>query len=148
MIDIDIYLSLLGTSLGLLITTLTFLTKFIKSIKLRKFALNILKITKEVMPFIEEAEKFIHFSGVEKKAYVMTKATQIVINNKMKIKEEDLSNTIDELVNLTNHVNINKRNLDLKQNKDLNLKQNQEIKPNDLILNTYTPKNELSKLYD
>lgn len=103
--DLELYISLAGTILGLLITTFTFLSKFIKNAKAKKVAQELIKITQEIIPFIEEAETFIHYTGTEKKAYVMTKATQFVINNKMKVEPEKISNAIEELVSLTKKVN-------------------------------------------
>ena len=104
--DLELYLSIAATIFGLLVSTLTFLTKFIKCAKAKRIAEELLQITQDIIPFIEEAEKFIHYTGKEKKAYVMTKATQLVINNKMKVNQEKISSTIDELVSLTKQVNI------------------------------------------
>jgi hypothetical protein len=134
--ELEIYLSLSITILGLLISTVTFLSKFIKSAKAKKYALGIIKISEEVIPFIKEAEKFIHYSGVEKKAYVMMKAIQVVINNKLKLSEALLSDTIDELVDFTKHVN----------NKNINNSPNQL--ENNKNYSNEVSKKELGKLYN
>ena len=65
----------------MLITTVTFLTKFIKSAKGKKTAENILKISGVIEQFIKEAEKFVNYTGAEKKAYVMAQATSFDSNN-------------------------------------------------------------------
>lgn len=138
--DLELYLSVAATILGLLVSTLTFLTKFIKSAKEKRIAEELLQLTQDLMPFIEEAEKFIHFTGVEKKAYVMTKATQLVINNKMKVSQGKISDTIDGLVRLTKEVNV--RISDTKE-KTFVLP---EI--NSHTTGTYIPTKELQKIHD
>jgi len=104
--NLEIFISLGAAILGLFISTLTFLSKFIKNAKAKKTAQNIIKITQDIIPFIKEAEKFIHYTGSEKKNYVLIKALRLVIDNKMKVNENTISDTIDELVRLTKEVNI------------------------------------------
>lgn len=103
--DLEIMLSLAGTALGLLITVLTFVVKFIKSAKAKKFAEQTIEIGNAVLPFIKEAEKFTAFSGAEKKAYVMTKANQFALENGINFNETQVSEKIEELVTLTKQVN-------------------------------------------
>ncbi|QVK16928.1 hypothetical protein KHQ81_08445 [Mycoplasmatota bacterium] len=108
--DLELYLSLAGTSLGLLITIITFILKFIKNTKAKKAAQTLLKIRSAIFPFIEEAETFIHYTGKEKKAYVMTNITQLMINQKMNVNQDKISEIIEDLVSLTKKVNtINTR---------------------------------------
>jgi hypothetical protein len=134
--NLELYLSLAATILGLIISTITFLTKFIKSKKGKKIAEELLKISLDLMPLIEEAEKFVNYTGAEKKAYVMTRATQFVINKGMNVTENNISNKIEELVNLTNEVNVRKhRN---------NVSTNSALENNNS--STYNPNNELHKL--
>lgn len=118
---IQLYLSLIGTSLGLFITTITFFTKFIKNSKARKKAYGLIKITECIIKFIEEAEKFIHYSGAEKKEYVMTKIRQLVIHQKLQIDDEKVSETVETLIGMSKHVNVR---------------------------NTYSDSKELNKLYE
>lgn len=129
--DLELYLSIAATTFGLLISTLTFLTKFIKNAKAKKTLENLMRISQEIIPYIEEAESFLNYSGVEKKAYVMTKVTQLAISNKMKFDHEAISKTVDELVRLTKEVNV--RN---------NIK-----KENNISFITYSPEKELGKLH-
>ena len=44
----------------------------------------------------------------EKKEYVMTKANQFALDNGIKFNEEFISNKIEDLLSLTNQVNVNK----------------------------------------
>lgn len=114
--NLEIILSAAGTALGLLVTTLTFLTKFIRSAKAKKAAEQAIEIANAVLPYIEEAEKLIHYSGEEKKEYVMTKANQFAIDNGIAFDAEDVSAKIEELIGLTKQVNISKNNTTVMQN--------------------------------
>jgi hypothetical protein len=104
--DLELYLSVAGTIIGLLITTITFLSKFITNLKARKKLENLLSFTNAIQGFIKEAEQFVHYTGAEKKAYVMTSVEQIALNKKVKLNIEAVSAKIDELVDLTKKVNI------------------------------------------
>ena len=50
--------------------------KFVKSAKAKKVCEQVIEIGNAVIPYIEQAETFAHYSGEEKKAFVMTKANQ------------------------------------------------------------------------
>ena len=104
--NLEIILSVAGTALGLLVTTVTFLTKFIKNAKAKKVAENIVKIGNAMIPYIQEAETFLNYSGEEKKQYVMTKANQFAIDNNIPFDAEAVSDKIEELIGLTKQVNV------------------------------------------
>lgn len=98
-------LSIASAAVGLLITTVTFLMKFIKSAKGKKTAENIIKIGGVIETFIKEAEKFVNYTGTEKKAYVMAQATSFAVRNGIDVDNDDISAKIEELVSLTKEVN-------------------------------------------
>ena len=102
----EILLSIAATAVGLAIMTITFLSKFIKSARAKKIAENVVKIGNILLPYIEQAEKFVSFTGEEKKAYVMTKANQYAIENGIKFETEKISAKIDEIVALCKEVNV------------------------------------------
>jgi len=104
--EIEIIISLAGTVLGLIITVLTFIVKTVRSSKAKKSAEQAIKIGNAVLPLIREAEKFTAFSGIEKKQYVMTKANQFALVNRIPFIEDLVSKKIEELVTLTKQVNI------------------------------------------
>ncbi len=106
----EIILSISSAALGLLITTVTFLSRFIKSAKAKKAAENLVKICNVIITFIEEAEGYLNYNGEEKKQYVMTKTNQYAIDNKIKYNAEIVSNKIDEFVALTQQVNKRTKN--------------------------------------
>lgn len=107
--QLEVTLSLIGTILGLIITTLTFLAKSLKGAKAKKIAEQAVKISEIVLPYIKEAEKFISYSGDEKKAYVIQKASQFAQINKIALDADELSLKIDELVALTKQVNVSSK---------------------------------------
>lgn len=105
--DIQLFLPFLAPALGLLFTTIVFLKKFVKNKKLKKVLEKAEEITKEIIPCIMEAEKFVNYTGEEKKNFVMTKLNQFAIVNNIKFNEEETSNKIEQLVSLTKEVNVN-----------------------------------------
>lgn len=108
--NLEIILSVAGTALGLLVTTVTFLTKFIKNAKAKKAAENIVDISNAIIGYIEEAETFLNYSGEEKKQYVMTKANQFAIESGIKFDAESVSAKVEELVGMTKQVNVSTNN--------------------------------------
>lgn len=103
--NLELIVSAAGAALGLLVTTVTFLSKFIKNAKAKKTAENIIKIGNAMIPYIEEAETFLNYSGEEKKQYVMTKANQFAIENNIPFDAEAVSDKIEEFIDLTKQVN-------------------------------------------
>lgn len=103
--NLEIILSVAGAALGLLVTAVTFLLKFIKSAKAKKIAEQTIKISNAVLPYIKQAESFLHYSGQEKKEFVLTKANQFAIEQKVKFDTNLVSDKIEELVKLTKDVN-------------------------------------------
>ena len=103
--NLEAIISVAGTAFGLLVTAVTFLIKFINNAKAKKAAENIIKIGNAVIPYIEQAEQFINYSGAEKKEYVVTKANQFAIAQGIEFNAETVSDKIEELVKLTKEVN-------------------------------------------
>lgn len=104
--NIQLFLPFLAPALGFLGATVLFLKKFVKNKKLKKVLEKAEEVTKKIIPFIVEAEKFINYTGEEKKNYVMTKLNQYAISNNIKFNQEEASNKIEELVELTKQVNV------------------------------------------
>lgn len=104
--NLEVIISLAGTMIGLSITALTFLMKYIKNKKAKRIAEQLVMIGDAVLPLIREAEKFTGYTGAEKKTYVMTKANQYAINQKINFDEKQVGEKVEELVELTNQVNV------------------------------------------
>ena len=106
--NLELFFSLLATILGLLITLITFIKKYVSNLKAKKIIEQSLKICNILLPLIEKAEEFSSYTGQEKKEYVMTNANQFALDNGIKFNEEFISNKIEDLLSLTNQVNVNK----------------------------------------
>ena len=106
--NLEWIISLASACLGLIATVATLVAKFAKSAKAKKAAQQTLEVCNAVVPYIEEAEKFTNYSGEEKKAFVMTKARQYALNAGIKLDEEQVSQTVEELVELSKQVNVGK----------------------------------------
>lgn len=111
--NFHLYLSFLAPMLTLLCAAVVFLQKFVKNKKLKKVLEKTEQITKEIIPCITEAEKFVNFTGAEKKEYVMTKINQYSIEHHINFDKEETSKRIEELISLTKEVNA--RELPIKE---------------------------------
>lgn len=109
--EVELILSIAGTALCFLVTAITFLAKFVKSAKAKKVCEQAIEIGNAVIPYIEEAENFLHYSGTEKKAFVMTKANQYAIDNGISFDQEAVSQKVEELVKLTKEVNKREKDI-------------------------------------
>lgn len=103
--SLEVILSLAGAALGLLVTAATFIVKFLKKSKAKKVADQVIEICNAILPYIEQAEKFIHYTGEEKKEYVMTKANQYALENGIEFDSEYIGDKVEELIGLTKQVN-------------------------------------------
>ncbi|MCL2848262.1 MAG: hypothetical protein FWE13_05940 [Firmicutes bacterium] len=104
-------ISIACTLLGLLITAVTFIGKFVKSVKDKKRALEAIKLCDAVVAFIKEAEGFTHYSGNEKKEFVMTKANRFALGQKIAFDQELVSNKVEELLCLSKEVNSREKDV-------------------------------------
>ena len=99
--NLEIVISLLGTIVGLIFALLAYL----RNAKAKKSLQCEVKITNALIPYMSDAERFTAFTGEQKKVYVMTKANQFAIDNKIKFNAEKISAKVEELLLLTKHVN-------------------------------------------
>ena len=113
-------ISLASTSAGLLATSLTFLVRLVKAAKAKKQALQTIRICDAIVPLIRQAEEFTNYNGREKKEFVITRANQFAIQNKIPFNAAFIGGKIEELVRLTKEVN--------KRDKDL-MEKHHQIKP-------------------
>ncbi len=103
--NLEIILSLAGTAIGFIVTTLTFFLKFINNAKAKRLLESAAKIGTAVLPYIKQAEGFAHYSGAEKKEFVMTKANRFAIEQGIAFDTNLVSEKVEELVKLTKEVN-------------------------------------------
>lgn len=93
------------------ISTVTFLIKFIKNKKVKAGLQKTLQLMEAIQPLIIQAEEFVHYTGSEKKQFVMTQAHQFAIDHGMSFDREEFSQRIDELVATTKKVNARAKDL-------------------------------------
>lgn len=102
---LKLLLSFAVTVLGLLISTLTFLIKSIGNAKAKKKASELLELCNVLLPYIEKAEKFVNYTGEEKKEYVMTQVNRYALENGIKFDYNVVSSKIEEYIELSKEVN-------------------------------------------
>ena len=103
--EIELILTLAGTVLSLFIASVLFIVKIIRGSISKKELKNSYVLLEAVAPLMEIAETFTHYSGEEKKEYVMTKVQQFAIENGIKFDSEAVKNKIEELIDLSKNVN-------------------------------------------
>ena len=102
-------LSIAAGALPFIITPLTYMIKFIKNKNAKKVLNGVLSVTEQLQPLIIRAEKFTHYSGEEKKQYVLTRVRQFAMENNLPFDEIAISREIDELVTTTKRVNAREK---------------------------------------
>ena len=105
--NLKLLVSLGAPLLGFISTSIILLKKNVKNNKLKKALEKSEEILNHLIPCVSEAEKFINYSGEEKKEYVMTKLNQYAIDNKITFDKEIISNKIEELIEMSKNVNSN-----------------------------------------
>ena len=103
--NLELILSLSGACVGLIVTVATLIFKYAGSAKARKAAEQTIEICNAILPYIEQAESYVHYSGEEKKEYVMTKANRYAIENDIAFDEDAVSEKVEELITLSKEVN-------------------------------------------
>ena len=103
--NLELVISLASACLGLVVAVAAVIAKYASSAKARKAAEQTREICNALLPYIEQAESFVNYSGAEKKEYVMTKANRYAIENGMKFDETAVSDKVEELIALSKEVN-------------------------------------------
>lgn len=106
MSQIEEIITIITAALGLIITITGFLIPLVKSTKAKKSLVAVNKLTGALQNMVIEAEKFVNYSGEEKKQYVMTKAYKYAVENKIPYDENAVSEKIEDLVALSKQVNV------------------------------------------
>lgn len=102
---LELIISLLGALVATVATAATFIAKFVKSVKAKRVAEQTIEICNALLPFVEQAESFVHYSGEEKKQFVMTKANRYALCRGLAFDEQLVGEKVEELVALTKSVN-------------------------------------------
>lgn len=110
-------LTLCGTAVPLLAGLLTFLVKFVRNEKAKRSLQTVIKLTEALSPMIVKAEEFSHYTGQEKKQFVLTQANQFAIDHKLKFDQDTAERLIEDLVATTKKVNARGKDLAAEQAK-------------------------------
>ena len=103
--NLELRSSLASACLGWVGAVAAVIAKYASSAKARKAAEQTMDICNALLPYIEQAESFVNYSGAEKKEYVMTKANRYAIENGMAFDETAVSDKVEELIALSKEVN-------------------------------------------
>lgn len=103
--NLELILSLLGTSASLVFTMIIVIIKFIRCRKTSHSLEDEYELYNSISKLMEIAEEFTNYSGEEKKEFVITKLNQFAIENCLKFDVNKASNKIEELIMLSKNVN-------------------------------------------
>ena len=98
---------LIYASIGLNILTIIFalLTKILKNTKHGTIAQRIYDVLRKVQLFVIDAETHSNYTGTERFDYVMTKMTEYLMTENIKIDKTVITNLIENEIDLSNKVN-------------------------------------------
>lgn len=88
--------------IGILISNIVYLIALCKTSSREKI-LEILKSS--ILGFMEEAEKFINYTGEEKKQYVFTRVKEFVQTKGIKVKDELIEKYVETFIEFSKQVN-------------------------------------------
>ncbi len=109
-------ITIASACLGFVVTFTSFLIPLVKNVKAKNKLIALNKMTATLHALITEAETFTHFSGAEKKEYVMTKANRYALENNITYDEQAISEKIEDMIALSKEVN--KRGTESTTNKE------------------------------
>ncbi|HEY8364061.1 MAG TPA: hypothetical protein VIK84_00695 [Haloplasmataceae bacterium] len=102
---------ILAIIIPVIIGFIVLVSKLTKSTKLKKLAQNLIEVEKITRDYICNAEKFLNYSGQDKKEWVKTKVNQYCIENDIKYEENVIDDIIENLIVLSK--TVNKREKDM-----------------------------------
>lgn len=98
-------LEIMLSVVGLILTSVICIIKAIINGKQKRWLKDSTTLLDAVAPLMEIAEKYVNYSGEEKKQYVLTKINQLAIENGVHFNAEQISTKIEELIVLSKKVN-------------------------------------------
>lgn len=98
-------LAIISTVSGILVTGIPMLIGFLRKAKQLIKERNLREITELIPILIKEAERYLNYTGEEKKAYVKSKLALHTVNKKIRYDEAKIDTIIDETVKLTKEIN-------------------------------------------
>lgn len=98
-------ISVVSACLGFAATLTGLLIPLVKNVKAKNKLAALGRLATALQLFIADVEQYAHFTGEEKKQFVLTKANRYALENKIPFNEQTVSEKIEELVALTKSVN-------------------------------------------
>ena len=106
--NFEVVLSLAGTALSLLITSIIFVVRLVKAVREKRNMQSSSFLYETVAPLMEIAENFSNYSGEEKKQFVLTQVNQFAIENGLKFDAETTAAQVEKLIELSKKINAKK----------------------------------------
>ena len=106
--NFEVVLSLAGTALSLLITSIILVVRLVKAVREKRNMQSSSFLYETVAPLMEIAENFSNYSGEEKKQFVLTKVNQFAIENGLKFDAETTAAQVEKLIELSKKINAKK----------------------------------------
>ncbi len=106
--NFEVVLSLAGTALSLLITSIIFVVRLVKAVREKRNMQSSSFLYETIAPLMEIAENFSNYSGEEKKQFVLTKVNQFAIENGLKFDAETTAAQVEKLIELSKKINAKK----------------------------------------
>ena len=106
--NFEVVLSLAGTALSLLITSIIFVVRLVTAVREKRNMQSSSFLYETVAPLMEIAENFSNYSGEEKKQFVLTKVNQFAIENGLKFDAETTAAQVEKLIELSKKINAKK----------------------------------------
>ena len=103
--NIELFLSVIGAFLSLVVAIIICAIKFMKTIKSTQSLKDVSDILDAVGPIMEIAESFVNYTGAEKKNFVLTQVEQLASENGITINASIVSDKIEELIQLSKKIN-------------------------------------------
>jgi len=98
--------------ISLVATLVVTISQLVKEIKKKKDLISMQTLNEQLENFIKQAEKYVSFSGEEKKEWVKSCLMQYAITNKITYNDEEVNQKIENLVELSKEVNKRERELE------------------------------------
>ena len=102
--------------LSVLFTILSVYVKSVKYEKSQKISKAEIELNHILLMLMAEAEKYINYSGEEKRAYVLTRVKEIFLNKKLSMHSDLVEEKIESYIQLSKNVNYIKKQAKLLKN--------------------------------
>jgi len=97
---------------SLIVTLVVMISQLVKEIKKKKNLISMQTLDEQIENFIKQAEKYVSFSGEEKKEWVKSHLMQYALTKKIVYNDEEVDQKIESLVELSKEVNKREKELE------------------------------------